>query len=249
MCRLTCEAFQSFVPAHISSCCTKIWVNLLPSLGTHFSLSLLYCSSLVTLTYTPRLSFFPSSLLLCRIFSKWTFIFEATGSYIYFFIFWFIYLLIYIFSTRQDLKAGTQSNLIFRCEWRNHLSDFSPLAYHLKGLAFWFILSTVFYQFRVPSFVALYGLPFSHRFDLMELSKTVPGLSHSIDFCRGRSSLATNLVPGFSMEPCKELLYILQHLKWLCRYCLPFWWDLWCPNSVHEQVKTGANGHTLALAV
>lgn len=129
------HVFQRFVPAHISSCCTQIWVNLLPLLGTHFSFSHLYCSSVVTPPHPLIcLSFFPSLLLLCCIFSKWTFIFVSTGSYIYFLI--WIFLLDTI--SKQD-----KSNLLFKYEWRHRFSDFSPFAYCQKDLASWLILSAV----------------------------------------------------------------------------------------------------------
>lgn len=74
--------FQHFVPAHISSCCTQIWVNLLPLLGTHSLFSHLYCSSVVTPTYMLLLFF--SSRWCSVVFSANGVFFISTGSYIYF---------------------------------------------------------------------------------------------------------------------------------------------------------------------
>lgn len=75
------HVFQRFVPLHISSYCTQIWVNLLLLLWTHYSFSHLYCPCVVTPPPLICLSVF-----FCCIFSKWTFIFVSVGSYVYFLI-------------------------------------------------------------------------------------------------------------------------------------------------------------------
>lgn len=81
------------------------------------------------------LSFFPSLLLLCCIFSASGLLFLYPQAVT--FIFWFGFFLLDTIS-KQD-----KSNLFFKYEWRHRFSDFSPFAYCQKDLASWLILSAV----------------------------------------------------------------------------------------------------------